>query len=103
MTNAKKRARRHAKMIRHKNKITIAGIVTDCAAAQLDSRVIIDIKANAAGKITSHGDYLVGSIVIPPARYKITGTGDNAVRVKRHLNHHQIRAKLFSLAKGMQI
>lgn len=100
---ATKKHRRRARMIRHKNKITIAGILTDCAEAQADEQVIIDIKATRAGKISKHGDYLIGSIIIPPARYKTVGTGEAAKRVKRHLNHHKLRTRLFALARGMVV
>ena len=94
---------RLAKMRRRKNKITVAGILTDCAATQSDSRRIVDIKCNRHGIISSHGDYLVASIVIPPAQYKDTGTGEAAVRVRRKLDHHKIKVKLFRLLKEMNL
>ena len=103
MNKINKRRRRRAKMIRHKNRITVAGILTDCAAEQGDARRIVDIKCNRHGVISSHGDFLIASIVIPPARYKETGTGEAAVRVRRKLDHHKIKVKLFRLLKWMTL
>lgn len=49
--------------------VTVAGVVIDCAARQLDSAVCVEIRANATGAAEGGSGAYLAQIDIPARRY----------------------------------